>query len=131
MEPALRIVDELEDGLAQQELINAKFRDNAQIQAFLRGPNVSMTTTGLLTFTGLPDARKYAVKTMRTKQVNASFTMEPGGRGKDSFVTITKTRAVFSESDRSLLSYKDELHRLISRLGGSSIRGATKRARYE
>lgn len=114
------------------EMPKAKFRDNAQIQVFLRGPNASMTTTGVLSFSGLPDVRKYATNTLRNTQVNASFTMEPGGRGKDSFVTIAKIPAWFSENERSLLSYKEERQRLTNRFGRSGPGGsAKKRARLE
>ncbi|ETI35836.1 hypothetical protein F443_17901 [Phytophthora nicotianae P1569] len=71
------------------EMPNAVFPDNARIQAFLRGHEMSMTTTGVRVFSGLPAARKYANS---AQQTNCSFKMEPGGRGKDAYVTITKTR---------------------------------------
>ncbi|KAJ8569204.1 hypothetical protein ON010_g6058 [Phytophthora cinnamomi] len=104
-----------------------------RIQAFLRGPNPATTTMGLMTFTSLPDARKYATKCMRATQTNASFTMEPGGRGKDAFVTIKKTRDWFSQYENSLLSYKDELKDLTERFGqgGCAYGPAVKRARVE
>lgn len=116
------------------EMPKARFPENAQIQAFLRGPNATATTRGIMTFNGLPDARKYATKCMRATQTHASFTMEPCGRGKEA--SIQKTRNWFSQYENSLLSYKDELKDLIDRFGGREGGGgadgpAMKRARVE
>lgn len=75
------------------EMPDAYFPDNARVQAFLRGPNVSMNTSGVRHFNGVSHARNYAKKWMREKQINASITLEADGRGQSAYVIITKTRA--------------------------------------
>ncbi|ETO64561.1 hypothetical protein F444_17935 [Phytophthora nicotianae P1976] len=96
------------------EMPNAVFPDNARIQAFLRGHEMPMTTTGVRVFSGLPAARKYANS---AQQTNCSFKMEPGGRGKDAYVTITKTRTWYNKQHGDAELYKDELKLLTDRFG--------------
>ncbi|KAF4039877.1 2OG-Fe(II) oxygenase superfamily [Phytophthora infestans] len=110
------------------EMANAIYPDNARIQAFLRGPDKSMTTTGVRVFSGLPAARKYA---NNATQTNCSFKMEPGGRGKDAFVTITKTRTWSNKQHGDTGLYNAELKLLNERFGDVTTDDgpATKRAR--
>ncbi|KAJ8537432.1 hypothetical protein ON010_g13165 [Phytophthora cinnamomi] len=96
------------------EMPDAVFPDNARIQAFLRGPEMSMTSVGVRAFSGLPDARKYANRASQTK---ASFKMEAAGRGKDAYVTITKTREWFAKQNGKSAQYKAELQLLTDRFG--------------
>ncbi|OWZ05143.1 hypothetical protein PHMEG_00022822 [Phytophthora megakarya] len=108
------------------EMPNAVFPDG-HIQAFLRGPEVSMKTVGVMAFGGLPAARKFAE---RTPQTHASFSMVPDGRGKDAYVTITKTRMWFNKQQSDLVQHKEELKLLTDRFGEGSREGpALKRAR--
>ncbi|EGZ25970.1 hypothetical protein PHYSODRAFT_487458 [Phytophthora sojae] len=113
------------------EMPDAHFPDNAHIQAFLRGPNVSMDTIGVRHFNGIGHARNYAAKWMREKQVNASFTLEPEGRGQNAYVIITKTRSWFSENQRKLVEYMAEVKQLQDRYGGDVTGNARKRARVD
>ncbi|KAE8895242.1 hypothetical protein PF005_g24624 [Phytophthora fragariae] len=106
------------------EMPDAHFPDNAQIQAFLRGPNVSMDIIGVRHFNGIGHARNYAAKWMREKQVNASFTLEPEGRGQNAFVVITKTRSWFSENQRKLVEYTAEVKHLQDRYGAETTGNA-------
>lgn len=58
--------------------------------------------------------------------------MEVGGRGKDAFVTITKTREWFSQNAEKIIKpVKEELERLKEKLGGDSDGSASKKARLE
>ncbi|KAE9310955.1 hypothetical protein PF008_g20322 [Phytophthora fragariae] len=136
MEPAqlqrsIEILSQHVDGIDTSD--ESSIPDNAHIQAFLCGPNSVTTTKGVMTFNGLPDARKCATKWMRNSQINASFTMESFGRGKEAFVAIKKTRDWFSQYENSLLPYKNELKDLIERFGegGCADGPAMKRARVE
>ncbi|POM70267.1 hypothetical protein PHPALM_13317 [Phytophthora palmivora] len=109
------------------EMPSAAFPDNARIQAFLRGPEQSITTTGVRVFSGLPAARKYA---NNAEQINCSFTMEPAGRGKDAYVKITKTRTWFNKQYGDT-GMHTELKLLIDRFGDATTEEgpAPKRAR--
>jgi hypothetical protein len=113
------------------EMPDAYFPDNARVQAFLRGPNESMSTTGVRSFNGVGHARNYANKWMRGKQINASFKLEPEGRGQGALVVITKTRRWFSQHQKELLAYKSELRLLLERFGEGAGGGSRKRARLE
>ncbi|OWZ15289.1 hypothetical protein PHMEG_00011107 [Phytophthora megakarya] len=113
------------------EMPNAHFPDNARVQAFLRGPGVSMNTNGVRHFNGVSHARNYANKWMREKQINASFTLKADGRGQSAFVTIMKTRAWFSDHQKKLLEYKTESKLLSERFGGTLSGSSRKRARHE
>ncbi|KAE9310953.1 hypothetical protein PF008_g20324 [Phytophthora fragariae] len=64
------------------EMPQALFLNNAQIQAYLRGPSESMNTTGVLRFTGLPNARRY-IRDTHHFESTASYTMEVGGREEE------------------------------------------------
>lgn len=49
------------------EMPDAEFPDNKKIEDFLHGLEVSMKTVGVMTFSGLPEARKYATKCAKIK----------------------------------------------------------------
>ncbi|KAL4161627.1 hypothetical protein PRNP1_002179 [Phytophthora ramorum] len=109
------------------EMPDASFPDNAQVQAFLRGPRASMNSSGIIQFSRLDRARSY---TYNCKRVNASFTMAAGGRGRNAYVTITKTSDWFSQHQKDLVDYQAEVKRLSERFIATDS-GARKRARYE
>ncbi|ETI35837.1 hypothetical protein F443_17902 [Phytophthora nicotianae P1569] len=113
------------------EMPDAYFPDNAKVQAFLRGPNESMNTIGVRHFNGVSHARNYAKKWMREKQINASFTLEPDGRGQGAYVVVKKTRAWFSEHQKKLLECKTEFNLLSTRFGAASGGMPRKRTRHE
>ncbi|ETO64647.1 hypothetical protein F444_17930 [Phytophthora nicotianae P1976] len=120
---------------------DANFPDNADVQAFLRGPYVSMNTIGVHHFNGNGHARNYAAKWMCEQQVNASFTLETEGRAQHVYVFnedvyslmktvfITKTWTWFGEHQKKLVEYKEELNRLSRRYGGEATGNPRKRAR--
>lgn len=107
------------------EMPDAQFPDNAHVQAFLRGPRVSMDTMGVRSFNGIQHARNYANKWMREKQINASFELEPEGRGRDAYVVITKTRTWFSKHQKELLQYQSERQHLMDQYGATTTSAST------
>ncbi|OWZ02866.1 hypothetical protein PHMEG_00025503 [Phytophthora megakarya] len=111
------------------EMPDAYFPDNAHVEAFLRGPNESMDTVGIRHFNGIKHARNYAAKWMRNKQINASFTLEADGHGQNAYVVITKTRSWFSQHQKTLVEYREELNRLSLRYGEDTTENTRKRAR--
>eukprot|EP00644_Phytophthora_capsici_P003705 jgi/Phyca11/129198/e_gw1.82.21.1 len=108
------------------EMPGAKFPDNKEIEDFLRGPDTSMKTQGLVTFSGIPEARKFAGKYPRTKQHGASFKMTPAGKGKNAYLTITKTRLWFDSCQAKLVKYREELETLQKLYGGSAATSRKK-----
>ncbi|KAL4177240.1 hypothetical protein KRP22_002174 [Phytophthora ramorum] len=108
---------------------NATFPDNSRLEGFLRGGKTSMNTKGLLTFKGLPEARKYATTCVREHQDGASFRMAAAGRGKEAFVTITKTRKWFDDNQKAIVQYKDELMNLKTRYEGATGERSPKKPR--
>ncbi|KAG6941590.1 hypothetical protein JG687_00019562, partial [Phytophthora cactorum] len=74
------------------EMPDADFSPNEKIQAFLRGPEQSMTTKGVKTFKSFQEAKNYAAKYMPKERDDCSFEMEAAEVDGDAFVTITKTR---------------------------------------
>lgn len=110
---------------------DAEFADNATIKAFLRGPDVSMKPTkGKGKFKGFQEARNYAAKWMREKQVNASFEKEARSTDGNVAVTITKTRKWFVECQQKLQQYKTELKSLME-IDRGIDGNAKERARLE
>lgn len=107
---------------------DALFPDNDKIQAFLRDPCESTDTIGVLQFNRLDYARNYAFKWGYDKQVNASFTLKTAGRGRDAYVTISKTREWFTKHQHNLVEYKAEIDLLSERFARDRAR---KRARHE
>ncbi|RLN86247.1 hypothetical protein BBJ28_00008396 [Nothophytophthora sp. Chile5] len=105
-------IDEL-DRPFSWEMPDAQFPDNARVQTFLRGPESTMTTTGLVFFRNVKHARRWTGH----KQRNASFTLQAGGTGGDAFVTITKTRDLFERLEKQVTKYKTERKLLIDRFG--------------
>lgn len=83
---------------------NALFIDNARVQAFLRGPESTMTTEGLVYFRNLRHAQRWT----RHKQENASFDLTAEGTGRDAFVRITKTRRYYEQRQATAERYKSE-----------------------
>ncbi|KAK1932420.1 hypothetical protein P3T76_012004 [Phytophthora citrophthora] len=104
----------------------AEFPDNKEIEDFLRGPDTSMKTQGLITFSGIPAARKFAAKYPRTEQHGASFKMMPAGKGKNAYLTITKTRMWFDARQAKLVKYKEELETLQKIYDGSTATSRKK-----
>lgn len=111
------------------EMLDAEFSNNAQVQQFLRGPDTSMTTKGVLSFEKLREARNYAAEWTRKKQVEASFVMEASEEDGVPFVTITKTKAWLSARQKMSLQYKAELKTLTDRF--VDVSSPPKRARQE
>ncbi|ETP05672.1 hypothetical protein F441_17758 [Phytophthora nicotianae CJ01A1] len=113
------------------EMPDANFPDNKTIEDFLRGPGTSMKTEGLIAFSGLPDARKYAATCVRKKQDGATFTMKPAGKGKKAFVTITKTRKWFNRCQDKLVQYRAELDDLEKLYDHTATGSQKKKCRRE
>ncbi|KAG6941537.1 hypothetical protein JG688_00018614, partial [Phytophthora aleatoria] len=86
------------------EMPNARFIDNARVQAFLRGPETAMTTEGVIYFRNLNHAQRWT----RHTQENASFELTAQGSGRDAFVTITKTRRLYEEQQTIVAKFKGE-----------------------
>ncbi|EGZ26005.1 hypothetical protein PHYSODRAFT_326952 [Phytophthora sojae] len=96
------------------EMSDAEFKDNAKVQAFLRGPDVSMKMTkSVHKFKGLQDAQNCAANWVRNSQKNASFEMEASSTKGKVIVTITKARTWYTECQQKLKSNKAELSRLL------------------
>ncbi|GMF49379.1 unnamed protein product [Phytophthora fragariaefolia] len=83
------------------------------IDPFLRGPEESMTTEGVPKFNNLRDAKKFARKS-NWSQCEASFKMEAGETNVP-FVTITKTRKWYDDTQIKLARYEEELAQLSER----------------
>lgn len=94
----------------------AEFRKSVEIEKFLRGPEETMTTTGIINFGSSWSAQmfcsKHAGYRARATQINASFGMSGGGGERDPFVEITKTRAWYDENQENLPRLKEELGEL-------------------
>jgi len=112
------------------EMPDAEFGDSDEIQAFLRGPEITMTMRGVKNqYDELRDARAEAAKWMFGQQVNCSFEAEATEINGDVFVTITKTRQWFLEQQKKLAQYKEELRELTGDTDATG--GETKRARLD
>ncbi|KAE9031381.1 hypothetical protein PF011_g126 [Phytophthora fragariae] len=84
------------------EMSDAEFSDNVKVQAFLRGPAVSMKMTkSVHKFKGFQDARNCAADWMRNNQRNASFEMQASSTSGNAIVTITKTRKWYTGCQRN------------------------------
>ncbi|EGZ25994.1 hypothetical protein PHYSODRAFT_326946 [Phytophthora sojae] len=68
------------------------FLKDAQVQTFLRGTDMSMTTNGVSTFRNLQDAQNYAAKWMRANQEDDWYVMEAEEEYGTAFVVITKAK---------------------------------------
>ncbi|KAG6945857.1 hypothetical protein JG688_00016344 [Phytophthora aleatoria] len=89
-----------------------------EVEEFLRGSEQSWTVRGVQTFNGqiqefagLREAKEYAKRCLNEGQYESSYTTE-AGEDNDPFVTITKTRKWFEDSQVKLAQYKAELARL-------------------
>ncbi|KAJ8542678.1 hypothetical protein ON010_g12132 [Phytophthora cinnamomi] len=94
------------------EMVDARFPGNPKIEAFLRGPDTSMKIVRAKPFTGLPEARKYAADCVRGMQDGASFTMKPAGKGKQAYVTISKTKKWYNDCQKKVREYQAERTKL-------------------
>ncbi|ETO64641.1 hypothetical protein F444_17924 [Phytophthora nicotianae P1976] len=92
------------------EMPDAIFVDNARVQAFLRGPEIVMTTRGLVYFRDLQHAQRWT----RHTQENASFELTAEGSGHDAFVTITKTRHLYEKQQAHVIKLKEEKELLLT-----------------
>ncbi|KAG3090353.1 hypothetical protein PC122_g7496 [Phytophthora cactorum] len=111
VDAALRVVEPQLDKLDlpfSWEMPNAIFIDNARVQAFLRGPEIAMTTEGVIYFRNLKHAQRWT----RHTQENASFELTAEGSGRDAFVTITKTRRLYEEQQTIVAKFKEEKEQL-------------------
>ncbi|POM72816.1 Hypothetical protein PHPALM_10414 [Phytophthora palmivora] len=102
------------------EMSEAEFPDNGAIpaiQAFLRGPEVSMTTEKVKNFKGYQEAQNYAARIMRFEQDHCSFEMEGTTINAKTFVTITKTRKWFLAQQKQLVQHQTELRLLTDQYG--------------
>ncbi|KAG2865780.1 hypothetical protein PC116_g4493 [Phytophthora cactorum] len=78
------------------------------VDAFLRGPEIAMTTEGVIYFRNLKHAQRWT----RHTQENASFELTAEGSGRDAFVTITKTRRLYEEQQTIVAKFKEEKEQL-------------------
>ncbi|KAE8990543.1 hypothetical protein PR002_g21123 [Phytophthora rubi] len=111
------------------EMPGAEFPDNAKVEAFLRGPDTSMTTKEVCSFKKLRDAQNYAAKWMRASQGEASYVMEATEENGAAFVTITKTKGWASSREKLLQQYKAELNILAKCFADAVTSNSRKRAR--
>ncbi|GMF51649.1 unnamed protein product [Phytophthora fragariaefolia] len=100
----------------------AKYPGYPTIERFLHSPEESMTTVGLVKFSDLRSAKKFAREWTRSPY-EASFRMT-AGENKEPFLTITKTRKWHNDAQEELMQYREELIQLSER-----FHGAQKRAR--
>mmetsp|Transcript_44251 Transcript_44251/g.107009 ORF Transcript_44251/g.107009 Transcript_44251/m.107009 type:complete len:817 (+) Transcript_44251:2878-5328(+) len=104
----LYLVDRVEKGEPQfsvrQTDANFSGSRTAEVNAFLRGPEVSKTFRG---FNGISHARNWSSKYFNSyyHDTNYSARAVPGGRGKDAFVTLQKTNASYKAA---LLQYQTD-----------------------
>ncbi|OWZ10452.1 hypothetical protein PHMEG_00016696 [Phytophthora megakarya] len=96
------------------EMPDALFIDNARVQAFLRGPEHTMATTGLVYFRDLNHARRWT----RHSQEKASFELRAEGTGRNAYVTITKTRRHYEEQQKLLEGFKAKKEKLLAKRFG-------------
>ncbi|RLN94033.1 hypothetical protein BBJ28_00023627, partial [Nothophytophthora sp. Chile5] len=90
---------------------DAVFPSAAQIEAFLRGPERTISIPG---FTSIHAARAFTYKhtPYDSKKMMASFEMTAGGNGHNAYVTLTKTRKVFASLKKKLAKYEAEVARI-------------------
>ncbi|KAJ8527441.1 hypothetical protein ON010_g14822 [Phytophthora cinnamomi] len=103
----------------------AEFPESADVEKFLRSPIEAITTIGIMRFEGW-GANHLALK-YRYLQMNASFDMEDHGRGTDSFVKITKTRAWYDENKENLPYLKKDLADLMNATVETLVKIISKR----
>ncbi|KAE9036340.1 hypothetical protein PR002_g7132 [Phytophthora rubi] len=113
------------------EMPDAEFQGHPQVQAFLRGPDDSMTTKGVADFEDLQAARNFAAESMRKEQVGASFEMEAAEEGDTAFVNICKTRDLHLGQQTTVAEYSTELKLLVDCYDEVTCGLPKKRARVE
>ncbi|KAG1708758.1 hypothetical protein DVH05_022383 [Phytophthora capsici] len=96
------------------EMPNAEFSDNEQIQEFLRGPEESMMTNGVLNFSRYWEAQGYADE---QEQKHCSFKMNATEDDHKVFLRIIKTTDWFLARQTELVEYQTELQFLKNRFG--------------
>ncbi|KAL4161630.1 hypothetical protein PRNP1_002182 [Phytophthora ramorum] len=110
------------------EMPDASFIDNARVQAFLRGPESTMTTRGLVYFRN----QRHAQRWTRHKQTKASFELTAEGTGREAFVTIAKTRRHYEAQQNRVEKFKAEKEKLlVKRFKDSASSTGKKRPREE
>jgi hypothetical protein len=92
---------------------------NGEIEAFFQGPEQSMTTEGMETFSDLGSVKNFVTNHKHESPSGASFTMEVV-KAEEPFVRITKTREWFDDSQAKLGQYAAELARLAEKYGDAS-----------
>jgi hypothetical protein len=97
------------------EIPNAEFRGSQQVQAFLRGPEQTMTVRNM---SGIQEARRYVQQFEIPR--NTAFTMQPAGRGRDAHVVIAKTRQSQDANKVETVAMHQEAQRLAERFGGEA-----------
>ncbi|KAJ8527442.1 hypothetical protein ON010_g14821 [Phytophthora cinnamomi] len=93
------------------EMPDALFIDNARVQAFLRGPETTMTTQGLVYFRNRKNAKRWTGHV----QENATFEKVAEGTGCDAFVRITKTRHYYDKRQKEVAAFKAEKKELVAK----------------
>ncbi|KAG6950711.1 hypothetical protein JG688_00014037, partial [Phytophthora aleatoria] len=92
------------------EMLDADFSHNEKIQAFLRGPEQSMTTKGVKTFKSFQEAKNYAAKYMPKERDDCSFEMEAaevdGNAFRDNQVMTIEEKLVALRRDNVLREIK-------------------------
>ncbi|OWZ10454.1 hypothetical protein PHMEG_00016698 [Phytophthora megakarya] len=101
------------------------------IEKFLHGSKTSIRVERLPGVNSLPEARKLATQYVSENQDGASFMMKPGGKGKNAFIRITKTRKLFENRQREVIKYRDELGGLQVLYDGTGAGVVTKKRRLE
>ncbi|KAK0524960.1 hypothetical protein OC842_005663 [Tilletia horrida] len=102
--------------------------EKPELVSFLRGSERETTTYG---FNNLGHARNSAARRNRLPQINCSYTASEGGRGRDAYVTITKTERHFRLCASACAELRTELGTLRMLLqdrgggGGVSADGPT------
>lgn len=102
---------------------------NREMEVFLRGPKRSKTFSGVLQkFSGLREAEGFATTCKHKNQHQASYRAE-AAEGEDAFVTITKTRQWFEDTQVKLARFQVELASLSEIYKGSASTSPAKKAR--
>ncbi|KAE9274181.1 hypothetical protein PF008_g29663, partial [Phytophthora fragariae] len=109
----------------------AEFPESDQIEMFLRGPEATLNTTGIVSFKDVRAASSFAAKYIgfieRERQINASFDMEASGSKSDAFVKITKTRVWYDKNQENLPLFKRELDDLMNATVETFVKILSKR----
>ncbi|KAE8982558.1 hypothetical protein PR002_g23497 [Phytophthora rubi] len=109
----------------------AEFPESDQIEMFLRGPEATLNTTGIVSFENARVADQYASKYTgfgaHERKISASFDMEASGSNSDAFVKITKTRVWYDKNQEDLPELKRELDKLMNATVETLVKIISKR----